>query len=1280
MKHGRACRRSLFTWTVLTCLMVFAQTTSRVTGVVKDSSGAAVNNAQVGLTDEATGVSFTANTTNAGTYVFDGVKPGTYTVKVSGAGFKTVSYKGNVVSIGQPTELNATLSVGGINEMVEVHDAAELVETATSGNIGNLVDNAALNSLPIVTTRGRNTLALVELEPGVVDSGGFNQGGPNVAGGGVHVNGSRDRAWNYTLDGIDINETSAGGSNFSPLRTNPDMLSEFRVVTSNFTSEYGRNSGAQVEMVTKSGTNNFHGSAYFFYQTPGFNANDPANIELGLSRPQFLQQIPGFSLGGPIIKNKTFFFVNFQWLRTTLTQINSNTVYTSQARQGILRFIDQNSPICQQDPYKSACSNSAVGNSNATVDANGQPLSGVTIDSYDAAANDPQGAGLDPGVQSVLNSMPLPNNYTLGDGLNVAAFSWLAAEHEKQLDYTVRLDHTFNARHSIFARWSAGHQNTLGDTANAGLPIFPGFPNTVDTFRTPRNLAVAWRWAVSPTTLNEFVVGMNRFGFNFANPDPKSASNPFFNFFANPLCVDGVACMQMPLQNYVGNARYLTTFQLADNMTYLRGSHAFKWGINFRYQRHIDQRGSIGSLNAALAANFDPNVNWGDSSNANPTDFNFPTTIDGYALKFTDVSGDAFNLTGYVNDLLGRVGSIQQGLVAQSPSTWAPIGTLLHADFRMPEYDFYGQDSWRVRPNLVVDLGLRWEIKLSPRVTNAANMLRPNGPLGWGNASDSLTWVPGQLYRDSYKDFGPSIGFAWDPRSDGKTSIRGNFRIAYDRINTFSLSSAIFQGMPGLTTQITDNNYGSAGGRLNQLTPAVVSSIIGGYINGPSNSPTALRQPPPFSNNSMTVVDPNWKPPQTYMWSLGFQHELPQKFVVEMNYIGRKGVHLYGAYDANQAKIRSNGFLSAFNAVTNGQDSPLMDQLMQAVGPLPPGQTGSQWLADPNGDNPYHTDFTNGRVAGMAAKLALAQIDSAAGLGDTFFYSYPQFAGNFPSSPGGFVVLDSHDFSTYHALQTEVRKSFSNGLTFQASYSWSKSIDTRSFDPTFTTVGVQSSPFGASSTPFDLDNRKLNYAPSDFDRTHVFQSIWVYELPFGHGKRWAKGANGLVDRLVSGWQIGGFGIIESGRPTTVYSNSNDYTLSSIVRTVANCTACSPNMFRIHRDPDTGLLTYLTPGQISQFSTPGAGDFSNVGRNFFRLAGYRNLSMSIAKTTRIHEGHELQLRLEVQNVPNAVHYDEPGSNRYSNLDLGVIDPLTVSEDGRGLSSDPRKMQFSARYTF
>ena len=1255
--------RSVFAVVMLALIagpLAFPQTTSRFTGVVSDPSGAVIADASITLTNEATQVSFSAATTSAGTYVFDAVKPGTYTVKIVKSGFKTYESKENVVTIGQPTALNATLTMGMATESMVVTAAAELVQTATSGNIGNLVDNAALNTLPIVTTRGRNTLSLVELEPGVIDAGGFNQGGPNVAGGGVHANGARDRAWNYTLDGIDINETSAGGSNFSPLRTNPDMLAEFRVVTSNPTAEYGRNSGAQVEMVTNSGTNAFHGSAYFFYQTPGFNANDPANKLQGLSRPQFIQKIPGFTLGGPIIKNKTFFFANFQWLRTLLTTINIQPVYTKQARTGLLRFID--------------------------------PSNGSLI-TYDAVANDPTGLGLNPDVAKVINAAPLPNDFNTGDGLNLAAFDWLAAEHEKQLDYTIRVDHTFSPTQSIFVRWSAGHQNTYGDTVNGGLPIFPGTPNVVDTFRTPKNLAVAWRWAAKPTLLNEFVIGMNRFSFNFANPDPNYRANPPFNFFANPWCADGIIfpCMNVPQQNYAGNARFLTDFQLLDNMSYLHGAHAFKWGVNFRYQRHLDRRGSIGALNAALAINFDPLLNWGDSvGGPNPPDYNFPTNISGYdpswdTIASDNADSDAYNLGGYINDLLGRVGSIQQGFVAQSPTQWAPAGTWLHADFRMPEYDFYVQDSWHVRPNFVVDLGLRWEIKLSPRVTHADNMLRPDGPFGWGFSSDSLVWKPGQLYRDSYKNIGPSIGFSWDPWRDGKTSIRGNFRIAFDRMNTFSLSSSVFQGMPGLSAQITENSYGTSGvsgcpgnNRLSGLTPGEINCILSADLLA-QGSPTDLRQPPPFSNNFNTVVDPNWKPPQTYMWSFGIQRELPYKLIWETNYVGRKGIHLFGAYDANQAKIRSNGFLAAFNTVAAGGDSPLIDQLL-ANDPncQGKGETGSQCLF--NGDSSYSSDLSGGRVARMAARLQADGLDVAAGLPNTFFVSYPQFSGQAPSTSGGLVVFDSHDFSTYNALQTEVRRSFSNGFTFQASYAWAKSIDTRSFDPTFTTVARASSPFGASSTPFDLDHRRWNYAPSDFDRTHSFQAIWVYELPFGHGRHWGQGWNGFLDRALGGWEIGGFGILQSGRPTTVYSNSSDYTLSSIVRTVANCDGCSPKMFNIHRDPDTQLLTYVTPEQIAKFSTPGPGLPSNVGRNFFRLAGYSNLSMSIGKKTRITEHQQLEMRLEIQNLTNSVHYDEPGSNRYGNGDFGVVDPLTVVEDGRGLTSDPRKMQVSVKYTF
>lgn len=1260
---------------LLSSAAAFCQVASRVTGVVHDPSGAVVSGASVTLTNEATEISSSTATSSAGTYTFEGVKPGTYTLRIESAGFKQFISSKNVLTIGLPMTVNAQLVLGGINEQVFVSGAAEQVETAISGNIGEVFDNTALNTLPIVTSRGRNPLSLVELEPGVVDGSGFNQGGSNIAGGGVYVNGARDRAWNYTLDGIDANETSAGGSNFSPLHLNPDMLSEFRVITSNAMAEYGRNSGAEVVMSTKYGTNQFHGSGYFYYQTPGFNANAPANIEAKLSRPQFIQKIYGFDVGGPIIKNKTFFFANFQWLRTLSTTLNSQPVFTQQARGGLLRFIDQGSPICGSgQANEGACFNTAAGSSNSTVDGGGNLLPGVNVVNYDVSSNDPLGLGLDSSVQAVVNSpkIPAPNDFRLGDGLNVAAFDWLAPEHEKQIDYTVRLDHTFNSAHSVFVRWSAGHQNTLGDTVNGGLPIFPGFLNTVDTFRTPKNLAINWRWLISPKFLNEFVVGLSRFSFNFANPDSNFRSNPAFNFTADPICAQfGLACMSVPLQNYVGNARFLTTYQLVDNMSYERGAHAFKWGINLRYQRHIDQRGSIGNLDASPAINFDPSINTPD-----PAAFKYGS------LNIDQTQQDVFNLQGFLNDLLGRVGAIQQGIVARNPNTWAAPGTLLHSDFRMPEYDFFGQDTWRIRPNFVIDLGLRWEIKLSPRVTNANNMLRPNGPIGWGSNSTSLSWQPGHLYRDALKNFGPSIGFAWDPYKDGKTSIRGNFRIAYDRINTFSLSSAVFQNMPGLSTQIFDTAFGTGtgpcggtDGRLSTLSPSALNCVINSNL---TQTPTQLRTPAPFSSNAITVVDPHWQPPQTYMWSFGFQHELPKKIVMEIDYLGRKGIHLYGAYDANQAKIRENGFLSAFNTVAAGGDSPLIDQLLQADSNFPGGLTGSQWAQTPG--STYNSDLVNGRVARMAALLQQNGTDVAAGLPATFFLSYPQFSGSFPSSPGGFVVLDSHDYSTYNSLQTVVRRSFENGLTFQASYVWSKSIDTRSFDPTFTVVAVNSSPFGASSTPFDLDNRKRNYAPSDFDRTHVFQSIWTYELPFGHGKRWGSGLNGVLERIVGGWEIGGFGIIESGRPTTIFSGSRDYTLSSIVRTVADCTGCSPNMFHIHRDTSTGLLTYVTPGQIGQFSTPAPGQFSNVGRNFFRLAGYTILNVSIAKNFRVTERQQLQARLEVHNSLNSVHYDEPGSNRYDNADFGVVDPLTVVQDGRGLSSDPRTVQVSVRYTF
>jgi len=314
-----------------------------VTGVVTDNSGAVVEGATVTLTNEGTKVSFNTETSSAGAYVFDLVQVGTYTLTVEKQGFKRFVSTNNVVNINQPTTVNILLEVGTVGETVTVIAAAEQVQTSTSGNIGSTIEQRTLETLPIVGTRGRNPLDLLNFQPGVVFGGN--------TGGAVNVNGSRDRAFNFTLDGIDINESTAGGSNFTPLRPNPDSLEELQVVTSNFTAELGRSSGANVTLVTRSGTNEFHGNMFEYYRTPRFDAASYPVTIAGLPKDQFVQHIFGGSLGGPLfdpgfgeggrgfrwLRDKAFFFTNIQLLRAYDTALVSRSVFTAQARAGLDR-------------------------------------------------------------------------------------------------------------------------------------------------------------------------------------------------------------------------------------------------------------------------------------------------------------------------------------------------------------------------------------------------------------------------------------------------------------------------------------------------------------------------------------------------------------------------------------------------------------------------------------------------------------------------------------------------------------------------------------------------------------------------------------------------------------------------------------------------------------------------------------------------------------------------------------------------------------------------------
>jgi hypothetical protein len=1189
---------------VLICAVAgFAQgTTSRVLGTVQDPSGAVVAGATVKLINEATQVAFNTTSSSAGSYFFEAVQPGSYELQVEAAGFRRFVSHGNPVNIGQPATINAKLEVGVLAEQVVVEATAETVQTSSSGNYGNIVTERAVMDLPVVGSRGRNPLDLVIMQPGVVS-------GANT-GGGIHVHGARDRSWNYTLDGIDVNDSSQGGSNTTSFRINPDMMAEMRVLTGNSTAENGRNSGGQVAMVTRSGGNAFHGNGFYFYRTPRLSANEWENNIDGVGKSQLQQNIFGGGIGGPIVRNKTFFFFQIQALRARTSTLTTRTVYTEQARQGILRYVKGGR-------------NQPSGVPNATVDRSGNVLPGVSIGTYSVASSDPQRLGLDPSIQTMLKDIPLPNNFAVGDGLNTAGYSFTPLASERQHDQTIKIDHVFNSKNTLYGRYVWGRDDSICDIVNSGQPVFPGQPCLVNTLRGPRNFAFNWRFTPNGRMTNELVVGQNRY-------DP---------IFGQPASLDKISISSAPVDTswlyQFGNQRVVSTWQVVDNFAYFRGAHNFKFGANLRRVREEDQRGSVAGLNAAEEINFSTAINTVD-----PATFGLPSDL--------NTSFDRPNFQSHINFLLGRVGQIQRGFVAKG-GQWTK--STFQFDTRYPEYEFYGQDTWKLKPNLTIDYGLRWEVRLSPN-TPSNNILVPSQPVVAGAVpSNSLSWVPGKLFKSQLGNFGPSLGFAWDPFKNGKTSLRGNYRIAYDRINDFVIASTILPNLPGAAYPAINQDFGLNGGRLRNLPE----------LAAPTQQPSALTTPAAYAAASNTVIDPNLKTPLTHQWALNIQREIARSTVLDVAYIGRRAYHLLGAYNVNQAQIFANGFLDAFKTIKAGGESALVNTMLRADTRLNAGETASAMVR-----RLYTSQLNLNSVGAIASalgtRLQSGQNVTQLSAGQPFFFiPYTQYS-------SGLNVLDSNDFSTYNALEVQVERRVSSGFAYQIGYTWSKSLDTRSFDPTITVVGTGNSST-ASSTPFDIYNRKLNYAPSDFDRRHSLQGNTVYALPFGKGQRFLGNSSGLLERIVGGWELTGFARLTSGRPFTVWAGT--YTVSSVNMSTANCNGCNRGEGTPFQDPANGLTWFFNSAQRAQFTAPAAGQLGSSGRNAFVGPHYGVINSSLLKRIAVTERVKMEFRADATNISNSVMFGNPTTDITSST-FGRIRNTTTSSS--------RKVQLGAKISF
>jgi hypothetical protein len=1182
----------------------WAQTnTSRISGTVTDSSGAVIAGAKVTAKNDATGVAQTQATTEAGLYSFPSLPVGSYTITVEMTGFKTANQAGVIIQVNTPLTADIAMEVGQANEIVNVTGGVERLQT-DNATIGNVVQQKAIESLPL---NGRNPLTLLTLEPGVVQRsfGGI--------GSGVHVNGSRDRAYNVTIDGIEANESTVPNPVSNLYRINPDNIQEYKVTTNNATAEEGRNSGASISIVSRAGTNDYHGTIFEFMRNTALNSNDFFANARGSEKPDIKLHQYGVEGGGPIIKNKTFFFGSWQGQNVKFTQpidqtFGFPTIYTPSLLAGNYRYLKGgvNSPSLVDRktgalaPGVRECASASDNNCIAT---------------YKIFDNDPRKIGIDPVIAKLFNSYPKPNDYAVGDGLNTATYAWNPPTQNEGPNFAIRIDHTINERNTIFGRFLYADQNTKkGDPLNARPQIFPGFTPLGEVFRTSKNLSLGWRSQLTSTINNEFIVGFARFFFLFtqgeANPDfPNIVPYTFNN-------------ASLPFINTPRTARGVTTPQLLDNLSILKGAHQIGAGVNVRFYQHNDQRGQPGGINVTPTLSFSATV--------------LPPTLGPTpGINSTDLT----RLRGAVNDTLGIPARLTQVFIGDINSdAFLPFindgkVSLFAVGTRLKQYNTYAQDEWKLRQNLTISYGLRMELNTPPKEA-AGRVYIATQPID--GSQGLVTYGKRDTFYTGDHDlaFGPRLGVAWSPGRNNKFVVRAGYGIAYDPISSFQVT-AVMGRPPGLVTTCqstvgTTPTPGCQGVPGSATTPVRIAEGFPLQLAAPTSKPSSFfTLPATLLSNSPPVAafDPNYQLPTVHQWNLSLQHELPMGFVAQAAYIGRRGTHLQRAYDINQ--IDAGPILGDFRAMKSNLDKGCNPDGLNCPG----GVTG-QLISFVN----YPTSVPNS----PKGPLTQAFVNSSTTITDLGQGGAGNFAGRVeqttlalklrPNQQFGVITyIDAGGDSYYHAAQFTLRKRFEKGYLLGAAYTFGKSIDDQSVDPVGASSGGGLSTTN-SRTPTNIRNWRGERSRSDFDRTHVFTASGVWELPVGKGK-WLDGGNGLVNTLIGGWTLNGIYTFMTGEPFSVTSGIRTANFSHVSR----ADVIKPVEAKLQEK--AGVAGPVIFADASAFAIPAPGS-DGAGRNIFNSPSYWNVDLSIVKSFQLTERFKLDFRTEMFNAFNHTNFDNP----------------------------------------
>ena len=1079
-------------------------TTTSLSGTVTDSSGAVVPGAEVTIKNNGTGAAFNTVTGANGTFTVPALQPGTYTVTVALMGFKTWTAPDVIVNVATPASVRAVLELGKLEETVIVEGATQIVQTQTSA-IASTISTKQITTLP----GGRDMFGLMMLMPGVSTSSSSVRYGT--------VNGLPQSAVNITLDGMNIQDNYLKTTDGMFTRVSPriDAVEEMTIGTAAQGADMAGQGGVQVKYVTRSGSNQWRGSAYYYFQRDWMNTNTWWNkhYDVGADgkpsdKPVVAQYQPGGRLGGPILKDKAFFFINYEVNRTPGTSKNSQLIMSPKSQQGLFQY------------------------------------KGQTIDLLALAQKNGQTSTIDPTVASVLAAIRASTQ--LAGTVNDTAGDPLTQDYSFQFPTkgltkypTIRLDYNLTNKHRLTGSITQNHLESTPDTLNGYQRPFPGFSThgMQDSYRWTSQITV--RSTLTANMVNEARLGGTG-GATYFNPELSPdmfTGTPNQNGYA--ITVSGFRSIDNPYSAYTNSSREGGTRVIEDTLNWLKGSHSMSIGGSFTQPNvwYIADQ-AVPRLRFGVVS--------GDPANDMFNTKNFP------GASNTDLS----NAKALYALLTGRVSSIDvTARIEPDGSTFAALGPS-YEQGRLRQLGFYWQDSWRMKPNLTVNAGLRYDIQYpfyatnnsystaaladvfgitglgsgfdpSSVVTNLGNLFRPGVFEGTKTTYQMLTKST-YAYNVDYNNVAPSIGIAWKlPQAKGflgkvtgeDAVIRGGWNLAYQRggMNDFR---GVFSSNPGvsydLTRNVTNGNLGTPPILMGSSNLAVATPPTRTY-------PMAV----PSASSSVNTFDPNIQLPYAASGSIGFQRALNKTTAVEVRWVHTTASGMWTTRNFNEVNIIENGFLDEFRkaqanyvasggktfAYTGPGTNPLPIFLAWFNGKTsvndPKAYSGSNWT---NSD--YTTDLNamNPDPVGLAGTLrtnaTFKKNAATANYAANFFVVNPDVGSANVTTNGG--------DTRYNALQIELRRRFSNGLQVNANYAFGKG---------------QRQIFTSFRKPYRWDDLNYTTAPgNDYGNIqHVFSSNWVYELPFGQGKRFGGGVSRNVNRIIGNWSYTGIARFQSGR-------------------------------------------------------------------------------------------------------------------------------------------------------